>query len=347
MWPGSFIFSLGLVLLLGGCVGTLHPKSDLLLPPLPMPDVTKSAPPEAEVVKTDEYVIVIAKPGDTLRSLAQRFLGDAAQYWLIADFNDFKQLTPGQEVVIPLKATNPLGVYASGYQTVPILSYHRFEPDKSRLVVTPQAFAAQMAYLKAHDYRVIPLTDLIDFLQGHKPLPRRAVVITIDDGFKSAYTIAYPILQHYGFPATIFVYSDFIGSAGGLSWQEMRDMVASHLIDIQPHSKSHMNLGLIEPTEDDATSAQWVEREIHFPARQIQQHLKLPIHTFAYPYGDTNDFVIARLQAQHYQMGVTVERGGNPFFTDPFLLRRTMIYGDESLEDFIDSLEVFRKERLL
>lgn len=70
------------------------------------------------------------------------------------------------------------------------------------------------------------------------------------------------------------------------------------------------------------------------------------MHTFAYPYGDANDFVMAQLKQRHYQMGVTVLRGGNPFFADPFLLRRTIIYGDQSLEDFIESLEVFRQEKL-
>jgi hypothetical protein len=65
----------------------------------------------------------------------------------------------------------------------------------------------------------------------------------------------------------------------------MRAMVASQLIDIQPHSKTHTTLGLQQPTEPHAAYAQRVEREILFPAQQIQQHLNLPVHTFAYPYG--------------------------------------------------------------
>jgi hypothetical protein len=45
-------------------------------------------------------------------------------------------------------------------------------------------------------------------------------------------------------------------------------------------------------------------------------------------------------------MGITVQRGGNPFFADPFRLRRTMIYGNQNLQDFKKCLEVFRKEKL-
>ena len=178
--------------------------------------------------------------------------------------------------------------------------------------MTPEAFDAQMAYLKAHDYRVIPLTDLIAFIQGRKPIPHRALVITIDDGHKSAYTIAYPILRKYGFPATLFVYTDFIGSHEGLSWQEMQEMVASNLIDIQPHSKTHTNLGLQKPTESNVAYAQRVEKEILLPSRQIQQHLKLPMHTFAYHYGDANDVVIAHLQEQRYHLNVAPTKPWSP-----------------------------------
>jgi peptidoglycan/xylan/chitin deacetylase (PgdA/CDA1 family) len=328
----SSLLTFTFILLLGGCSGFFRLSPDF--------------PSGAAFVKTDDYVIVIARPADTLHTLAQRFLGDAANDWMIADFNEIRQLTPGRELVIPLKAKNPIGIYVNGYQTIPILAYHRFGSQASKLVVTPTAFNAQMAYLKSHDYRVIPLTELHAFIRGHASLPRRAVVITIDDGFKSVYTIAYPILQKYGLPATLFVYSDFIGGSQGLNWQEIRDMAASNLIDIQPHSKSHTNLGFKKPSEDDAIYAQRVEREVQFPLQQIQRQLNRPVHTFAYPYGDTNDVVISQLQQQHYQMGATVEHGGNPFFADPFRLRRTLIYGDQSLEAFIKSLAVFRNEKL-
>lgn len=182
----SSLLTLSFILLLGGCSGLFRPTPDF--------------PSGVAFVKTDDYVIVIAKPADTLHTLAQRFLGNAAKYWMIADFNNIRQLAPGREVVIPLKAKNPIGIYINGYQTVPILSYHRFGSRASKLVVTPTAFDAQVAYLQAHDYRVIPLIDLHAFIQGQAPLPRRAVVMTIDDGFKSIYTIAYPTRAYLCLP---------------------------------------------------------------------------------------------------------------------------------------------------
>ena len=334
-WLGFICFSF----LLGGCV-TLS-MTDLHTGPSP------SARTRPFLIQTNDYVILLAQSGDTLRSLATRFLGDPSRAWVIADFNNLKRLEPGQEVVIPLTPHNPVGVYTHGYQKVPILAYHQFGRRQGQLTVTPEMFDAQMAYLKAQDYRVIRLSHLQAFLQGRSPLPLRAVAITMDDGYKSVYTIAYPILKKYDFPATVFVYSDFIGSQRGLAWQDMRDMVASGLIDIQPHSKTHHSLVLREAEEDDAAYAHRIEQEIRHPAEIIRQHLRLPIHTFSYPYGDTNDDVIAWVKKHNYDIAATVQKGGNAFFADPYMLRRTQIYGHERLDEFKKKLEVFRMEKLL
>ena len=128
MQPSILMFVLALVHLLSACAGIFHPEPDLLVPAQLQPGIAKRTFPHVAVVKSDDYVIVIAKPGDTLQSLAQQFLGDPSQYWIIADFNDLRAVVPGQEVVIPLKTKNSIGVYANGYQMVPILSYSELTP---------------------------------------------------------------------------------------------------------------------------------------------------------------------------------------------------------------------------
>jgi peptidoglycan/xylan/chitin deacetylase (PgdA/CDA1 family) len=65
--------------------------------------------------------------------------------------------------------------------------------------------------------------------------------VTIDDGHRSIYRIAFPLLKEFGYPATLFVYSDYIDH-GGLRWQELDEMVESGLITVQSHSKTHDNL---------------------------------------------------------------------------------------------------------
>lgn len=301
---------------------------------------------ESEVMRGKEYIVHTAHLGDTWSALASTYLKDKNKGWVIADFNRTEKIRPGQQIVIPLVHPNPVGVFSSGYQTVPILCYHRFGPRKSRMIVTPEDFDAQMAYLKEHGYRVIPLADLHAFLKGQAALPQRAVVITIDDGYRSSYEMAYPILKKYGFPATFFVYSDFIGSRDALRWDEIRKMVRSGLIDIQPHSKTHLPLARPLIDETDEAYRKRVEEEIRIPGQQIRRVVGLPLHTFAYPYGESNEFLISRLKHAGYVAGATVKAGATPAFAYPFRLRRTMIYGDGDMDIFIKSLRVFTLENL-
>ncbi len=298
---------------------------------------------DATVQRSDDFVVLNASRGDTAASLALRYLGDAAKYWVIEDFNNTKIFAPGQEVVIPLGTPNPSGVYANGYQTVPILCYHRFGSDKSKMVVSPDDFARQMEYLAQHDYRVIRIADLIEFLQGKRALPKRAVVVTMDDGYKSTYQYAFPILRRLNFPATIFVYSEYIGVREGLSWKEMQEMVASGLVDIQPHSKTHSNLGFAQPGEDDADYQQRIEAETQAPLYDISKNLNIPVHTFAYPYGDTNKDVIEELKRRDYRLAVTVQPGSNAAFAYPYMLQRSMVFGDQDMDTFVKQLDAFQE----
>ncbi len=56
-------------------------------------------------------------------------------------------------------------------------------------------------------------------------------MITIDDGYRSSYEIAYPILKKFGFPATVFLYTDFVGASDAMTWAQMKEMTASGLVD--------------------------------------------------------------------------------------------------------------------
>ena len=123
-------------------------------------------------------------------------------------------------------------------------------------------------------------------------------------------------------------------------------MLASGLVDIQPHSRAHTNLALPTAEEDEAAYARRLEQEVVGSATRIRQLLGVPIHTFAYPYGDTDQQVIALLDASGYRLGATVQAGGNPAFSPPFLLRRTMVYGGDDLATFRDKLEVFQRVSL-
>jgi peptidoglycan/xylan/chitin deacetylase (PgdA/CDA1 family) len=294
------------------------------------------------MAQNDRFVIYLPKRGDTLKALGRRFLADDTRAPEIAELNGITKAEPGQPLVIALRPHNPIGVYADGYQTVPILSYHRFGEKDGRMVVTPEAFAAQLDYLAKNDFQVVRLADLAEFLAGKRPLPRRAVVITMDDGYASMYEHAFPLLEKHGFPATVFVYTDFVGAKDALSWEQMAEMRASGLVDIQSHSKSHANLSYRLPGESERAYRERLAMEVRAPAKTLQQRLSAAPVSFAYPFGDTNQQVIDTLIKADYKLAVTVDPGGNPFFAYPLMLKRSMVFGDQDLGAFIAKLQVYR-----
>src|SRR5256886_5909198 len=98
---------------------------------------------------------------------------------------------------------------------LPILVYHKIDriPPGSRypkLYVTPEQFATQLAFLARHGYTSIGLPDYLAYRRGERRLPRRAIILTFDDGYRSTRTIALPLLRQYGFSATIFLVAAYV-----------------------------------------------------------------------------------------------------------------------------------------
>jgi peptidoglycan/xylan/chitin deacetylase (PgdA/CDA1 family) len=296
------------------------------------------------VGRSDDFLLVRPTPSDTYESLAKEFLSDASLAPVLADANTSETLNPTRLVVVPLRPLNPSGVNSEGYQAVPILAYHQFTRKKpaSLMEVTDASFQQQMDYLQSAGYRVITLGELAGFLRMERPIPQRAVVITIDDGYHSVYDIAYPILKAHGFRATLFVYTDFVGARLGLSWDQIKEMDAGGVIDVQSHSKSHGSMSRSPSDISPNAYAARVTREITVPEALLRERLGKSIDQFAYPYGDSSSVVVSALNQRHYGTAVTVWRGANPAFTNPLMLRRDMVYSDYSLDAFKKLLKVYQ-----
>ena len=94
-----------------------------------------------------------------------------------------------------------------------ILFYHRFSPGGFR-AMRPADFEAQLAFIR-RQFQPVPLTRIVDALAGGEPLPRRAVALTVDDGYQDFVDHAVPLLARYEVPATLYVVSRF---AAGELW---------------------------------------------------------------------------------------------------------------------------------
>jgi peptidoglycan/xylan/chitin deacetylase (PgdA/CDA1 family) len=199
--------------------------------------------------------------------------------------------TPAQKVTKP--------VVDQTAQTI-ILGYHRFV-DKVRhpdTEIMPQDFEKQMQELKDHGITVIGMQDLLAWKRGEKNIPPHCAVITIDDGWKSQYDVAWPILKKFGYPFTMFIYTEGVqgGHFGGgqaITWEQLAEMRDAG-IDIEAHSKTHQDLRKpydkvtkrrLSPPEYE----QWLQDEIAGSKEVLEQKLGIKVNCFAVPYGFYND----------------------------------------------------------
>ena len=218
---------------------------------------------------------------------------------------------------------------------IPILTYHNFTiGESSSYRINIIEFEKQMDYLAAHNYSVISLSELLAGLRTGQ-LPPKPVAITIDDGFKSTYTLAYPVLKKYNFPVTLFIYTNFIDkNNGSLTWEEIREM-ASHNIEIGSHTLSHCNLLKYKKDENYETYLARIKKEIFLSKEILEAKIGVKIKYFAYPYG-VYDPTIKNLVIQAGYEGIlNANSMNNALATDPFSLNRQIIFGQSSLNSFI------------
>ncbi|MDD5350602.1 MAG: polysaccharide deacetylase family protein, partial [Chthoniobacteraceae bacterium] len=196
---------------------------------------------------------------------------------------------------------------------VTVLGYHRVVDNVRRpdTEITKADFEAQMQQLKDDGITVIPLRDLLAWKRGEKDIPAKSAVITLDDGWKSQYEAAWPILQKYNYPFTLFIYTDYVKGgpkSGGesITWEqiaEMRDAGA----DIQGHTVSHKDLRGprrgAAPTPEYET---WLWHELTGSKQILEQRLGVKVDVLALPYGFYNAHVQEMAKKAGYDAIFTV-----------------------------------------
>ena len=307
----------------------------------------KSAVPDgyrAESEPFSDFIVVTSKPGDSFATLAKRYLNDESMGWFIAEFNELSSLATEQEVIIPLEPYRLGGLSIDGYQEVPILTYHNFSTKFSnKMTVTASEFEAQMRYLKEHDYHVISMKSFFEFLDFKRQIPKKSVLIAIDDGWRSFYTLAYPILKKYGYPATLFIYTDLIDGTGNhLNWAAVKEM-SKNQIEMQCHTLSHRYLTKRKSDESYLMYVSEVENELNHSASIIETKIDKKVDLLAYPYGETNHLVSAYTFKNGFRGAFTVNPKPNPFFVPRYRINRTMIFGGYDISKFKTSLKTFKK----
>lgn len=218
---------------------------------------------------------------------------------------------------------------------VVVLMYHAIRPVATGGdVITPATFAEELKRFRQDGYHVISLRHLIRFMQDRQTVPPNAIVITFDNGYRSFYREALPLLQAYHDPAALFPIVGWLNGepvpAGNhaLTWKEMRAIQASGLVDIQsqtynlhqavavgPHTTEAADIGRVYSyqtgqQESPAAYVQSVTADLLQARQVLQQKLGLTrLDAFVYPFGDYTPALIHILHQTGYRYLFTAKIG--------------------------------------
>jgi glycosyltransferase involved in cell wall biosynthesis len=237
----------------------------------------------------------------------------------------------------------------------PLLMYHAFAglgESSSRYVISARRFRWQMAWLRWCRYHVLSLEEFLQYRREHRLPPARSIVITIDDGYADNWSVAYPILRRYEFPAIIFLVSGAVGTTNQwdddvdsalanrplLDWPAIRKMLGGG-ISYGAHTRTHPTLTLI-PEER-------VKEEVAGSREDLERELNVPINVFSYPYGEYNEAIQAVVEGLGFLGACGVQPGMNMPTTSTLALRRTEIYGTDSFIRFVLTLYLENTESIL
>lgn len=218
--------------------------------------------------------------------------------------------------LLPLSAVSAAGELKgpngkSRAEGVPILLYHRFGTEVTdSMTLTTSYFESQLKYFKDQGHTVIPLRQLVDYLLGKKPsIPSRSLVITADDGHKSVYTDMFPLLKKYHAPATLFLYPSALSNAPyAMTWEQLKDMKATGLLDLQSHTFWHPNFKKEKRKLGTEEYENLVASQLKKAKVRLEKEFNARVDMLAWPFGIYEEGLIQKATAAGYVAAFTMER---------------------------------------
>jgi peptidoglycan/xylan/chitin deacetylase (PgdA/CDA1 family) len=253
---------------------------------------------------------------------------------------------------MPARTNPPSAVTAPAREALPkmkpsrtivaVLGYHKIgQPPRGGwetwFYVPERIFREQLACLSERGWRVIDMPTLLRGLQEPEALPERAAVLTFDDGYRSMRRDALPCLKQFGFPATLFVPTDYVGKTNSFdtdtepeericNWNDLRALERAG-VSIQSHGASHRAFSTLRPESQMA--------ELAKSKAVLERTLKKRVAVFAFPYGDTGPRprpVTKRLKQAGYQAAFLYGGGACRWpAVDPYRLPRLAMGPDTNL----------------
>ena len=211
---------------------------------------------------------------------------------------------------------------------LPILTFHDIADDGAVISTSPALFERGMACLHDAGFRTLDLTAAAEMIRRGERFPYRHVVITFDDGYESVYRVAFPVLQRYGFTATVFVTVGeqppaeptaplpALEGRKRLDWGQIRELARSG-VRFGAHTLTHPDLTHL--------SHECVEREVVGSKKILEDALSCSVSSFAYPFG-RYDARCRELARQHFACACSDALGFVTSASDVYTLERIDAY---------------------
>jgi len=211
-----------------------------------------------------------------------------------------------------------------GSKSFPIVTFHAIDDRPSVISFSPALFERGMRLLHKAGYRTLNLVDLADCMRKGRSFPERYLAITFDDGYRSVYETAFPVLQHYGMTATVFL---TVGKTKQerLPSMEDRSMLSWH--EINEMHRAGIAFGGHTLTHPDLTHLpkELLELEVLGGKRVIEDALGSRVDTFAYPFGRYDDRC-REIVSCHFLCACSDRLGLLRKTSDPYAMERVDAY---------------------
>ncbi len=203
-------------------------------------------------------------------------------------------------VVILGGTVHPSKLFAAESGVV-ILYHHVATDTPPSTSISPANFRAHLDYLRDNQFNVMRLDEMIETLQAGGQLPDRAVAITFDDGYISIYDTAFPMLEEYGMPFTLFLSTEPINQnqSNYMTWDQVREMSDAG-VQIANHMVTHPYMLTRDSAEDEGTWLQRQREELLEAEATIERETGQSHKYLAYPYGEFNLAIKDMLQEEGF-----------------------------------------------
>lgn len=229
-------------------------------------------------------------------------------------------------------------------KNINVLLYHQigYKPNEFTNLdcfCSARAFYLQMQFLKEHNFSIIPLSVALSFIDGRKTIDKNYVVLTFDDGCETFYELAFPLLEAFNFPATIYPVAGCLGQIANWGKRynpDLRILARNRLtelhklgVEIGAHTMNHSKLTHISLDE--------AAKQINESKSCLEQIIGDRVNSFAYPHGNYDNLLIELVKEAGFSSGVTCLHDYGQKTTSVFEIPRKYI-------TYFDNLSTFKQK---